>query len=66
MFGTLRDAFFETYRDTDAGIVKSGPVYLVKDGVDLTDAIPRDLTVKVGDFSLLILRRARLQRKNYF
>ncbi|KAK9358314.1 hypothetical protein V1504DRAFT_442202 [Lipomyces starkeyi] len=49
-FGTLRDAFFETYRDTDAGIVKSEPVYLVKDGVDLTNAIPRDLTVKVGDF----------------
>ncbi|KAK9343246.1 hypothetical protein V1522DRAFT_438304 [Lipomyces starkeyi] len=49
-FGTLRDAFFETYRDTDVGIVKSEPVYLVKDEVDLTDAIPRDLTVKVGDF----------------
>ncbi|KAK9348974.1 hypothetical protein V1522DRAFT_397032 [Lipomyces starkeyi] len=49
-FGTLRDTFFETYRDTDTGIVKSEPVYLVKDGVDLTDAIPRDLTIKVGDF----------------
>ncbi|KAK9236697.1 hypothetical protein V1525DRAFT_378874, partial [Lipomyces kononenkoae] len=49
-FGTLRDAFFETYRETDAGIVKSEPVYLVKDAVDVTDAIPRDLTVKVGDF----------------
>ncbi|KAJ8104340.1 hypothetical protein POJ06DRAFT_285280 [Lipomyces tetrasporus] len=49
-FGTLRDAFFETYRETDAGIVKSEPVHLVKDGVDVTDAIPRDLTVEVGDF----------------
>ncbi|KAK9429323.1 hypothetical protein V1505DRAFT_374450, partial [Lipomyces doorenjongii] len=49
-FGTLRDAFFETYRETDAGIVKSEPVHLVKDGVDITDVIPRDLTVKVGDF----------------
>ncbi|KAK9431759.1 hypothetical protein V1505DRAFT_367796 [Lipomyces doorenjongii] len=49
-FGTLRDAFFETYRETDTGIVKSEPVYLVKDGVDITDSIPRDLTVKVGDF----------------
>ncbi|KAK9234333.1 hypothetical protein V1525DRAFT_413445, partial [Lipomyces kononenkoae] len=25
-FGTLRDAFFETYRETDAGILKSDPV----------------------------------------
>ncbi|KAK9490779.1 hypothetical protein V1508DRAFT_406109 [Lipomyces doorenjongii] len=33
-FGTLRDAFFETYRETDTGIGR----YLVKDG-----------TVKVGD-----------------
>ncbi|KAK9357736.1 hypothetical protein V1504DRAFT_33158 [Lipomyces starkeyi] len=49
-FGTPRDAFFETYRETDVGIVKSEPVHLVKDGVDVTDAIPRDLTVKVGDF----------------
>ncbi|KAK9373217.1 uncharacterized protein V1513DRAFT_433022 [Lipomyces chichibuensis] len=43
-FGTLRDAFFEIYQETDAGI------HLVKDGVDVTDLIPRDLTVKVGDF----------------
>ncbi|KAK9482512.1 hypothetical protein V1527DRAFT_485654 [Lipomyces starkeyi] len=49
-FGTLRDAFFETYRETDSGVVKSEPVYLVKDGFDLTDAISRDLTVTVGDF----------------
>ncbi|KAK9246528.1 hypothetical protein V1506DRAFT_456806 [Lipomyces tetrasporus] len=49
-FGTLRDAFFETYRETDSGVVKSEPVYLVKDGVDQTDAISHDLTVKVGDF----------------
>ncbi|KAK9235979.1 hypothetical protein V1525DRAFT_347129 [Lipomyces kononenkoae] len=49
-FGTLRDAFFEIYRDTDAGIAKSERVYLVKDGVDMTHAIPRDLTLKVGDF----------------
>ncbi|KAK9427204.1 hypothetical protein V1505DRAFT_402680 [Lipomyces doorenjongii] len=49
-FGTLRDAFFEIYRDTDAGIAKSEPVYLVKDGVDMTHAIMRDLTLKVGDF----------------
>ncbi|KAK9371427.1 hypothetical protein V1509DRAFT_651002 [Lipomyces kononenkoae] len=49
-FGTLRDAFFEIYRDTDAGIAKSERVYLVKDGGDMTHAIPRDLTLKVGDF----------------
>ncbi|KAK9368016.1 hypothetical protein V1509DRAFT_640255 [Lipomyces kononenkoae] len=50
-FGTLRDAFFETYRETDAGIVKSGPVYLVKDGVDVSEEIPRDLNaIKVDDF----------------
>ncbi|KAK9236602.1 hypothetical protein V1525DRAFT_389335 [Lipomyces kononenkoae] len=49
-FGTLRDAFFETYRDSDAGIAKSERVYLVKDGVDMTDTIPRDLTLKVRDF----------------
>ncbi|KAK9243895.1 hypothetical protein V1506DRAFT_523271 [Lipomyces tetrasporus] len=45
-FGTLHDAFFETYLETDSGVVKSEPVHLVKDGVDVTDAILRDLTVK--------------------
>ncbi|KAK9238508.1 hypothetical protein V1525DRAFT_341343, partial [Lipomyces kononenkoae] len=50
-FGTLRDAFFETYRETDVGILKSEPVYLVKDGVDVSEEIPRDLTaIKVDDF----------------
>ncbi|KAK9236432.1 hypothetical protein V1525DRAFT_444409 [Lipomyces kononenkoae] len=49
-FGRLSDAFFETYRETDSGVLKSEPVYLVKDGVDVTDAIPTDLTVTVGDF----------------
>ncbi|KAK9360374.1 hypothetical protein V1504DRAFT_392621, partial [Lipomyces starkeyi] len=50
-FGTLRDAFFETYRETDSGVVKSEPAYLVKDGVDVSDAIPRDLSaIKVCDF----------------
>ncbi|KAK9428656.1 hypothetical protein V1505DRAFT_387726 [Lipomyces doorenjongii] len=50
-FGTLRDAFFESYRETDSGVVKSEPVYLLKDGVDVSDAIPRDLRgIKVGDF----------------
>ncbi|KAK9327004.1 hypothetical protein V1520DRAFT_358397 [Lipomyces starkeyi] len=49
-FGTLRDAFFETYRETDSCAVKSEE-YLVKDGVDISDAIPRDLsTIKVCDF----------------
>ncbi|KAK9343143.1 hypothetical protein V1522DRAFT_424372 [Lipomyces starkeyi] len=41
---TLRDAFFETYRETDAGIVKSEPVYLIKDGVDVSEEMPRDLS----------------------
>ncbi|KAK9386018.1 hypothetical protein V1515DRAFT_616756 [Lipomyces mesembrius] len=49
-FATLSDAFFETYRETDSGVLRSEPVYLAKDGVDITDAIPRDLTVTVGDF----------------
>ncbi|KAK9241485.1 hypothetical protein V1506DRAFT_550567, partial [Lipomyces tetrasporus] len=50
-FGTLRDAFFETYRETDSGVVKSEPVYLVKDGVDVSDEISRDLSaIKVCDF----------------
>ncbi|KAK9251962.1 hypothetical protein V1507DRAFT_499033 [Lipomyces tetrasporus] len=47
-FGTLHDAFFETYLETDSGVVKSEP-HLVKDGVDVTEIL-RDLTVKVGDF----------------
>ncbi|KAJ8104343.1 hypothetical protein POJ06DRAFT_272954 [Lipomyces tetrasporus] len=50
-FGTLRDAFFETYRETDSGVVKSEPVYLIKDGVDVSDEISRDLSaIKVCDF----------------
>ncbi|KAK9352993.1 hypothetical protein V1523DRAFT_380627 [Lipomyces doorenjongii] len=50
-FGTLRDAFFETYRETDSVVAKSEPVYLVKDGVDVSDMIPRDLSaIKVCDF----------------
>ncbi|KAK9372461.1 uncharacterized protein V1513DRAFT_433764 [Lipomyces chichibuensis] len=44
-FGTLSDAFFETYRETDSGVMRSEPVYLVKDGVHVTNAIPRDLSV---------------------
>ncbi|KAK9238952.1 hypothetical protein V1525DRAFT_399373 [Lipomyces kononenkoae] len=49
-FGTLRDAFFETYRETDSVVAKSEPVYLVKDGVDISDGILRDLrAIKVGD-----------------
>ncbi|KAK9238112.1 hypothetical protein V1525DRAFT_387833 [Lipomyces kononenkoae] len=50
-FGTLRNAFFETYRGTHAGVVKSEQAYLVKDGVDVSEAIPRDLsTIDVRDF----------------
>ncbi|KAK9365036.1 hypothetical protein V1509DRAFT_612899 [Lipomyces kononenkoae] len=49
-FGILRDAFFETYHQTDCGVIKSEPVYLVKDAVDITESIPSDLTVTVGDF----------------
>ncbi|KAK9483989.1 hypothetical protein V1527DRAFT_453591 [Lipomyces starkeyi] len=29
-FRTLRDAFFETYRDTDSGVVKSEPAYSLR------------------------------------
>ncbi|KAK9328317.1 hypothetical protein V1520DRAFT_328382 [Lipomyces starkeyi] len=42
---------FETHRETDAGIVKSEPVYLVMDGADVSEEIPRDLSaIKVDDF----------------
>ncbi|KAK9359704.1 hypothetical protein V1504DRAFT_485023 [Lipomyces starkeyi] len=47
-FGTLQQAFFETWRRTDTGIVKNGPLYLVNDGLDVSVATPLDL----GDFTL--------------
>ncbi|KAK9367750.1 hypothetical protein V1509DRAFT_653596 [Lipomyces kononenkoae] len=50
-FGSLRHAFFETYRVTDTGVVKSEAAHLVQDGVDVSDDIPRDLgAIEVGDF----------------
>ncbi|KAK9326967.1 hypothetical protein V1520DRAFT_284324 [Lipomyces starkeyi] len=47
-FGTLQQAFFETWRRTDTGMVKNGPLYLVNDGLDVSVATPLDL----GDFTL--------------
>ncbi|KAK9368127.1 hypothetical protein V1509DRAFT_670410 [Lipomyces kononenkoae] len=47
-FGTLSDVFFETFCETDTGVLSSDPVYLVKDGLDVTGSI--NLTATVGDF----------------
>ncbi|KAK9374327.1 uncharacterized protein V1513DRAFT_469920 [Lipomyces chichibuensis] len=52
-FGSLEQAFFETWRQTDTGIVKNGPKYLVNDGLDVSIATLLDLGgLTLGDIVL--------------